>query len=82
MNAHNRVTDDNEIAVCPECDTGGIGLASPGGMQFDEPAGKRYWCPKCGAKFDEFVSRERKSDTALYGLARRLADADPDEVSR
>jgi len=49
MNVHNRVTADDEVAVCPECDTGGIGLASPGSMQHDEPAGKRYWCPKCGA---------------------------------
>ena len=82
MNVHNRVTADDEIAVCPECDTGGIGVASPGGMQYDEPAGKRYWCPKCGAKFDEFETRERRGDTALYGLARKLSDADPDEVSR
>jgi hypothetical protein len=51
-------------------------------MQHDEPAGKRYWCPKCGAKFDEFVVRERRGSTALYGLARDLADADPDEVSK
>jgi len=82
MNAHNRVTNGDEIAVCPECDTGGIGVASPGGMQYDEPAGKRYYCPKCGAKFEEFKTRDRRGDTSLYGLARRLADADPDEVSR
>jgi len=82
MNVHNRVTADDEVAVCPECDTGGIGLASPGSMQHDEPDGKRYWCPKCGAKFDEFIVRERRGSTALYGLARDLADADPDEVSK
>lgn len=82
MNVHNRVTDDGEVAVCPECDTGGIGLASPGSVQHDEPAGKRYWCPTCGAKFDEFDTRERHGASKLYGLARKLADAKPDEVSK
>jgi hypothetical protein len=75
-------TPDGEIAVCPECDTGGIGLGSPGGMQFDEPAGKRYFCSTCGSTFDEFDTREPRSSGSLYGLAKDLADADPDEVSR
>ena len=74
--------DPDEIAVCPACDTGGIGLASPGSIQHDEPAGKRYWCPSCGAKFDEFETRERKHPTSRQGLAKKLVDADPDEVTR
>lgn len=70
----------NTVAACPECDATSVALNAPGGYA-DVPEGSRYRCANCGALFDEYVERERRTaNDSRRGLAGRLVDADPDEV--
>lgn len=73
--------DADTVAACPECDAASVSINAPGGYA-DVPTGKRYRCATCSARFDEYVERERKGvgGGTVSGLAKRLSDADPDEV--
>jgi len=73
---------DDEVAACPECDAAQVSRIK--GRRMNAHTGQRYTylCNACGEKFDEFVIRERKRNVGLKGLAGKLLDADPDEVSK
>jgi tRNA(Ile2) C34 agmatinyltransferase TiaS len=63
------------VATCPDCGTSSLGSS-----------GQRYWCTECCEAFDKerATQRERKNDRGAMptrGLAKQLAEADPDEVS-
>lgn len=68
-----------EIPVCPECGHSGIHANRVSGYR-DYGDVKKYGCHGCYAKFDEPDHRERERECPLSGLARKLADADPDDV--
>jgi len=70
----------DEVDACPNCNRASI--AANSNNPFGGPnAGTKYTCQKCYHKFDTPVTRERQHESGLAGVARRLADADPDEVS-
>ena len=63
------------VPTCPDCGTSSLGNS-----------GQRYWCTRCCEAFDKEQAnhRERKNDRGAMptrGLAKQLAEADPDEVS-
>ena len=75
---------DRTVFACPECDTASVhhnNLVDSGRDYEREVSGDEWRCHECGATFNDGVEREAKQpgDTPR-GLARRLADADPDEV--
>ena len=73
---------DNETAACPECDASTVRTLSPGSMAGPDVDSANYQCHSCSATFDEFVVRELKHTTNTQsGLAKKLLDADPDDVS-
>lgn len=72
----------DEVAVCPECDSSRIGLSNTNSIPGKESTGPRYKCDACNMKFDTFVVRERQSQPRRKGLANKLVNADPSEVSR
>lgn len=76
------MTDDEEtVKACPECDA-----AMPRPRQPGNPMGKtepedEWYCDDCGAYFDEPVVRAARASTGPYtGLAKRLAEADPETI--
>lgn len=72
---------DNETAACPECDASTVRTLSPGSMTGPEKDISRYQCWTCDASFDEFIVRERRGHSnSQSGLAKKLLEADPDEV--
>jgi len=73
---------DDEVAACPECDDANVETGYTGDVRSRRTDTKRYLCLSCHAQFDEFVIRERRHDSPPGGLAGRLLDADPDEVSK
>jgi len=63
----------SEISVCPECDSANI--------QHNHTNGYRCW--DCEAAFHRPRYRQSNgTNNTLYGLAKDLDEADPDEVSR
>jgi len=81
----NRTTalDEGEVAACPECNSSHVTMNGPGGMKQHMDLSKRYRCVKCQHHFDEYVIRdEQRAGGPKRGLAKDLAAADPDEVSR
>lgn len=74
--------DDNQVSACPECDDASVQMVNLRGISRPESDDKRYRCSHCYARFDEFVIRERRHDSPPRGLAGKLLDADPDEVSK
>lgn len=75
-----RESDDN-VAVCPECDSSNVSLASPGGHPDQTgTSGFRYYCGRCSAKFDEFDEREARMHSNGGSPDRsKLLKADPEE---
>jgi DNA-binding PadR family transcriptional regulator len=73
---------NREITACPDCDASQIKRRTGtdfGGREPETPG--QYRCEACGARFDDPVTRAARSGQGLGGLAQRLADADPDDVS-
>lgn len=68
------VLDDHEVAACPECEAAAVQTRD------SSPTRDRYRCGRCGASFDTFDVRERRGHDGLSGMARRLLEADPDDV--
>lgn len=70
------------IDVCPECDGTNV-VAVTGGMH-TEAAEYDYACRMCGARMNELHTRERRlaESAGLGGLAGKLQQADPEDVSR
>ena len=59
------------VLACPDCDRASL-----------ERAGEGYYCHACLTRVADGVERERRrAGTGLRGLAAKLDDADPDEVS-
>lgn len=69
------------VRACPECDMGGNVVARSGRQDW-QVSDERYRCGQCGATFDEFVERERRSKCghAADSLVAKLQDLDPDAV--
>jgi len=72
--------DDGEVAACPGCDSASIEVRTPSNMRTNGDDTYRYYCPDCGTGYDEYVTRERRRGSYVSGMAKRLSDADPDEV--
>lgn len=65
--------------ACPECDSPNVVKRKSrwGGGE----AGATHYCRVCATPIEEVVWRPRKRDwTTRSGLAKRLAEADPDDV--
>jgi len=73
--------NDDEVAACPNCDSSKVRIYSPGGYTNHNGTG-RYACRTCDERFDEYVTRKRRQHGPTSGLAHRLHEADPDEVTR
>lgn len=69
------------IEVCPHCDSSSIRWKNAR-SQFSFGDDKPYTCIDCGATFEGPSERERRGDGARQGLAKRLMDANPDDVGR
>jgi len=62
-----------EVTVCPECDSADI--------QHNHQ--HAYRCQDCKETFTEPQRRESHgNNNVLFGLAKKLDEADPDEVTR
>lgn len=72
------VLDDDEVAACPDC--GAAAVQSRGSDFTSEQSREQYRCGRCTASFDTFDVRERRGHDGLSGMARRLLEADPDDV--
>lgn len=73
----------SKVAACPFCDTHRIYVNSGSDMH-DWRDAPPYRCRECKRGFDEPNRRAAQNNQASQkpsGLAGRLADADPDEVS-
>ena len=66
-----------ETAACPHCDRAPVDVIT-GSLSTSPDAA--YRCHSCGRHFDEPVRRPRRSGKSLTGLAKRLYEADVDEV--
>jgi len=75
--------DDDEVAVCPECDDSGVVMNTTNAHKSHPETLDRYRCVDCNATFETFARRARQRDLGpTRGMAKDLAEADPDEVSR
>jgi len=75
-------TDDiREIEVCPSCGSSKVRCVSSRSMQRDEPLPSNH-CAHCGERFDEPATRRDSVPNGLKGLAKRLAESEPDAVGR
>lgn len=75
--------DNDEVAVCPDCDSSSIIMNSTSGLASSKDELQRYRCPDCSNSFDEFDRRPRVSHgSPKRGLAVDLLNADADEVTR
>ena len=73
------MTDD--IPACPHCDSGDLQrnvVDSVSGAVGTQP----WYCKGCKRSFDKPNYRPRRGKGGCMGLAKRLLDADPSEVSR
>jgi len=71
------------ILACPECDSSDV-YRRTFSVSSHPTDGARYRCQSCCARFDEPTRRARKTSGPSINkgtLARRLMDADADEVS-
>ena len=67
---------DGTVAACPDCDAAHIVVTSTG-----PKGGSRYLCRACGATFEAFETRDRRSSQdTRSGLAKDLVEAAPEEV--
>jgi len=73
---------DNQVSACHECDDASVQMVNLRGISGPKSDDKRYRCSHCYARFDEFVVREKEGQNTPRGLAGKLLDADPDEVSK
>lgn len=76
---------DDTVQACPECEKSQIRVRRPNHPHSKPHVDGRWHCNTCGARFDEPITRP--SDGVMgtiphSGLARKLLDADPDDVSR
>lgn len=70
-----RMSDGETISICPECGSADLRRRSRGDRQ--------YYCGLNGHVFPEPDTREREYSDDFYGLdglAKRLLEADPDDV--
>jgi len=72
----------SEKPFCPKCDSARIARRN------NKPPGKedgiKWNCKNCSTLFDDPIYREPKTDhnhAGNKGLAKRLADAEPEDVS-
>lgn len=75
--------DDDEVAACPTCGSSALEMNTTSALKTPPEDAERYRCGACNTTCDEFLRREKAKDHGpTRGLAARLSDADPDEVSR
>jgi transposase-like protein len=65
--------------VCPECDRTDIYKRKPS-HEDSHGSDKNWYCGRCGADFDEANTRDVQHRAGYSGLARKLIEADPDEL--
>jgi len=70
----------NEVAACPQCDSSSVEVRRSTGMRTSGDSTERYKCTNCGDAFDEYTVRVRKNVGSPNGLAKKLADADPEDL--
>lgn len=70
-------SDAETVEVCPECDSSQIAV------RVTHPDEERYYCRECRAKFGTPDTREHREVPWKHrkGLAGKLADMDPGEVT-
>lgn len=73
-----------EVLACPDCDGVNLSRLSTRGRPADAPDRAKWYCRECQTHHREPTRRDAydESDQRRCGLARRLADADPEEVAR
>jgi len=80
---HHTPLADDEVAACPNCDVAALATGSRDDPASPHRSDTRYRCKNCGASIDALCVRERKPQGGRqYGLARKLLEADADEVGR
>jgi transposase-like protein len=70
------MTDDT-LDACPACDSARIRINA---TKREKARAPTYRCKDCNATFDDPTTRERQGGARLSGLAKALAEADPDAV--
>lgn len=75
------LTTDGLVAACPDCGSSNVSLASPGGTSsMDTSSGRRYYCGRCQAKFDDYDERPAQGTRDGGGTWRsKLLKADPED---
>jgi len=76
MSDRYETSSDDTVVVCPDCDTSTL-----------TSCGRRYWCTNCDTPVERDVVEERpprewRDRSPAHGLAAKLDDTDPGEVSR
>lgn len=70
-----------QIDVCPNCSSPRYHVNRDSDHRGGAEAAGKYRCKECSTPFEDPDSRERRSTgETRNGLAKRLADADPDDV--
>jgi len=68
------------VTACPECDNARIRRRNPSHASSRPSQTHKWACMECGAHFDEPVERPMQTPGGRRGLAKRLLEADPDDV--
>ena len=78
---NNQPSNDDEANACPDC--GSLRLYGRRSKLRRRPDSYNYLCENCGFLFNEPDRRPKKGHTKITRscLAKRLADADPDDVT-
>jgi transcriptional regulator with XRE-family HTH domain len=74
------VTDGGTVLACPNCDSARLTTVQHN-LWGGEPAGEgSHYCKDCNTHVDPVERESYRSDSPRRGLAKRLADADPDDL--
>jgi len=68
----------SEIAVCPFCDSPRVYYRN--GSR-SAAVGRGYYCESCTQRFHKPLYRARKAGAPRSGLAKKLCELDPEEVT-
>jgi len=72
---------EDEVSVCPDCDSSKIRVVSAGSVQTSERPPGRYRCRGCDARFDSPSTRPPQSTSVAQGLAGKLADPEVETLA-
>jgi transposase-like protein len=82
MNSNPSDPDDDaqSVLACPACESSEITRRVGGFAQPRPDDGRRFRCKACDERFDDAIRRAPRQPSRLSGLARELADAEPDDL--